>query len=393
MQTKSAKNEERTDFIIGITVVAIVLALLVWFAVHVSIVSRRNAAAFAGEISVSGECVRGSEQTFTFVPDGEVADGATIEWTVDGKTALKGVYSKQQPVTFCYTADTSGEHVVAATVGKYAQKRTVNVAAPRLTIAAPNVTIVYGEQIAPLLADVEGFVGAEANGFFCENCVVEQEGKLNVGVYRILAPQCQYLDYETERVDGILTVLPRTLSVEKIVKVYDGTSYAENPQLQISGAKEGDEVYTECDRAYFDNKNAGMDKTVTLSSVTLAGKDACNYILPDFAEGSIAPKAVFLRGLSVQNKVFDGTTKATVDKTGHLDGVCEGDIVTIGKLEAKFDGAEVGAHDIVTEISLVGADKDNYVLAGVHDCQAQIEAKGNLWDKIFNREPVAQGNK
>ncbi len=80
----------------------------------------------------------------------------------------------------------------------------------------------------------------------------------------------------------------------------------------------------------------------------------------------VLPKGMTLQGITVQNKTYDGTTKADIAKLGKLQGVVEGDSVAIGNLEVKFDAADVGTHAVkVKNIVLVGMDKHNYFVQNV----------------------------
>lgn len=71
-------------------------------------------------------------------------------------------------------------------------------------------------------------------------------------------------------------------------KPYDGnTNIVINPKASVKGYIDGDDVYVTFDaNATLDDKNAGDNKAITLTGVTLTGNDAGMYILTDFIDGT-----------------------------------------------------------------------------------------------------------
>ena len=66
----------------------------------------------------------------------------------------------------------------------------------------------------------------------------------------------------------------------------------------------------------FDTKNVGTDKTVTVSGLSLTGADAGNYVLtPPTTTANITAATLTVTGITASNKVYDGTTDATLDTT------------------------------------------------------------------------------
>ena len=385
---KRQHSEERSDLIVGIITITIFLSLFVWMLISIG----NNARNTVGFIAAEKEARRGSEQVLTYTIDkADVKDGAIIEWSVDGQKVGESTYVKGESATFTYTPGQTGTVSVKARVGKYSQTMKMDVLPPRLTVTAPNLTITYGEQLPEFCCVVEGFVAGEESEIDCSNlCKIDAE-KLNAGVYTVeFANSCEYMDYETEYVTGTLTVLPRELSLrDRIVKTYDGSNTVCNPQLRLNGVLDGDEVGAKCDKLYFDSKNAG-ERQIMLGNVQLVGEDADNYVLCGFAKGAILPKNVDVLGLSVKDKLYDGTTKATIDTMGTLDGVCEGDSVAIGNISVNFETADVGEQNfVVGGVTLVGADKDNYRIRFVETGTAHINT--TLLQRIGQRDPVAQG--
>ena len=385
---KRQQSEERADLIVGIITIAIFLALFVWMLVSIS----NNSNNVVGEIASDREMRRGSEQVLTYTLDkNDLKDGAKVIWTVNGHQVAQSEYKKGEAVTLNYTPDASGTVAVRAQVGKYSQTAMLNVLPPRLTVTAQSYTMTYGEQLPQMQCVVEGFVDGEEDEIDCANlCTVDAE-KLNAGVYTVeFCNECSYMDYEMEYVTGTLTVLPATLNVaDNFTKVYDGTNVIVDPEINLVGVREGDDVCAQCDTLYFDSKNVG-DRQIMLANVELTGEDAGNYVLCGYAQGTIRPKCVNVVGLSVKDKIFDGTTKATIDTMGSLAGVCEGDSVAIGNISVSFENAGVGKQNfVVGGVTLVGADKDNYLIGSIETGSANINT--TLMQRLTQRDPVAQG--
>ena len=385
---KRQRSEERTDLIVGIITIAIFLALFLWMLISIGNNAR---GAMIGEIAAEQELRRGNEQVITYTIDKkDIEDGATVEWTVNGRKVGESQYKKGSPITLNYTPNQSGTITVKAKVGKYSQEATLEVKAPHLTVSAPNITVIYGEE-PNFDCTVEGLLAGEEWEVDCKDLCKIDADKLNVGVYTIdFCRECAFLDYETEYVTGTLTVLPRTLTVNNdFDRVYNGTNTICQPDIELGGVLDGDDVCAQCDTLYFDSKCAG-DKMIMLANVELSGEDAGNYVLESYMHGRIFPKCLDVVGLTVKDKTYDGTTKATIDTMGTLKGVCSGDSVAIGNIDVSFDNANTGKQKVVVrEISLIGADKDNYLIGSVETGTGTISAP--LIKRLTEKNPVAQG--
>ena len=112
--------------------------------------------------------------------------------------------------------------------------------------------------------------------------------------------------------------------------------------------------------------------TVSVTSVSLAGADAGNYILstdPVTTTANVSIARLTVTGITADDKVYDGTATATLNTTGAtLGGVFAGDDVSIAAATAvgTFDDKNVGTGKTVTvsmTLSLAGADAGNYILS------------------------------
>jgi len=157
-------------------------------------------------------------------------------------------------------------------------------------------------------------------------------------------------------------ITPKTLTVTGTVvtgKVYDGTTAATLSGGTLQGLVSGDTV-TLAQSGHYADKNVGPGKGVTATD-TLGGDDAGNYSItqPTGLTGSVTPKAVTVSGTTVVDKVYDGTTSATLTG-GSLSGLVSGDTVTLTQTGNFADKNAGTAKDVTAADSLGGADAGNY---------------------------------
>ena len=172
---------------------------------------------------------------------------------------------------------------------------------------------------------------------------------------------------------AVASITPKDITVSGITardKEYDGgtTVVLDYSGVTFAELVEGDELTVATATGEFVDKNAGPEKTVTVSGITLGGNDAGNYTvsLPTDVTATISRKAVTITGTTAQNKVYDGTTAAKVDQTGDVTTKIDGDDVSVQAGAAQFASADVGEDIPVTfsDFALTGADAGNYVLSG-----------------------------
>ena len=118
----------------------------------------------------------------------------------------------------------------------------------------------------------------------------------------------------------------------------------------------------------FDTKDVGTGKTVTIAGLTFSGADAGKYMLVQpTTTADITAATLTVSGITAANKVYDGTTDATLDaSSAALAGAVPGDDVTLDVSGATgaFDTKDVGTGKTVTVsgLSLSGVDAANYIL-------------------------------
>jgi gliding motility-associated-like protein len=155
-------------------------------------------------------------------------------------------------------------------------------------------------------------------------------------------------------------------------KVYNGTTATtlSGGNARLSGVLGGDVVslvFTGS-KGTFENKDAGTSKIVTASGITLGGTDSGNYTLTQpTTTADITVATLRITGVTVNDKVYDGTTAATLNISGAtLSGVFGSDDVDLVSINAAgvFTNMNAGS-DIPVSISgfsVGGADTGNYLL-------------------------------
>lgn len=153
-------------------------------------------------------------------------------------------------------------------------------------------------------------------------------------------------------------------------KVYDGNSVAvlNTSGASLSGVIGGDNVVLNTAGATgsFATKIVGNGKTVTTLGFTLGGTDAGKYIITQPSTTANITKAnLTISGVTANNKVYDGTTAATiVTVSASLNSIIGSDAVTLVTSGATgtFATSNIGTGISVSTsgFTLSGADSGNY---------------------------------
>jgi hypothetical protein len=194
------------------------------------------------------------------------------------------------------------------------------------------------------------------------------------------------------------TINPLAININAVGdKIYDG-SINDVVTLSSNGILRGDTVNFLNKSALFSDKNVGDSKTLTISGISMTGKDAGNYLVSGNATttADITPKGVTVTA-SGTNKVYDGETSAQVTLSTGL-GVIKGDNLTLSSTST-FKDTSAGLAKTITVADIVagGIDKNNYTLnntatkttASITPKPITVSAKGidkvydgNLVDKV-----------
>ncbi|XJJ70673.1 YDG domain-containing protein [Novosphingobium sp. BL-8A] len=158
-------------------------------------------------------------------------------------------------------------------------------------------------------------------------------------------------------------------------KVYDSTTTATltSANYALSGFVSGESANVTQTAGTYASKNVGIrNVTASLASTDFtagAGTDLANYVLPTSAAGlgTITQASVQVQGIVALDKVYDGTTLATLDSSaGSLSGVFAGDTVNLVSTGAsgQFATKNVGTDIPVTATGYTtsGIDALNYIV-------------------------------
>ena len=172
-----------------------------------------------------------------------------------------------------------------------------------------------------------------------------------------------------------LTISQANLSISGITannKTYDSTTTAtlNAGAATLNGVVHGDSIILNTTGVIgtFADPNVGTAKAVTISGLTFAGDAAANYTLTQpTAIANILPATLAVSGIIASNKVYDGTTFATLSvDAATLNGVINGDSVALNTNGATgtFADANVGTNKTVTISGLIigGTQSVDYTL-------------------------------
>ncbi|WP_312436762.1 YDG domain-containing protein [Janthinobacterium sp.] len=150
-------------------------------------------------------------------------------------------------------------------------------------------------------------------------------------------------------------------------KVYDANTKAtvSATGATFNGMVGGDSLSLSATNASFADKNAGVAKNVAVTGIALGGTDAGNYNLASSTgsgSGTITPKAVTITGMTAVNKVYDGSTKASVSG-GAISGTVGAETLGATGLVATFDDKNAGVGKTVTTTGTTLVNGNNGGLA------------------------------
>ena len=169
-------------------------------------------------------------------------------------------------------------------------------------------------------------------------------------------------------------------------KTYDGSTTAA-ATLAIASGLVGSETVNVTGSASFNSKDVVNANLVTVDSVTLAdgsnGGLAGNYTLAagQTATAHITPKALTVDGMTAANKVYDGTTAATLIG-GTLAGLVGTETLTFSGQSGAFADKNVGAGKAVTVSGITLANgtglAGNYRISNPSGLAADITRLGSV---------------
>jgi IMP cyclohydrolase len=183
----------------------------------------------------------------------------------------------------------------------------------------------------------------------------------------------------TDQATTSASITPKAITISGITaadREYDGGVSADVDATNASGWIAGDDL-TVSAIGTFDNKNVGVDKEVTINS-KYSGEDVGNYSIVDqtTTTANITAKELVIKGLTAENRTYDGSRVATIVINGvEYAGLVKDDDVSISAT-GEFDDKNVGVDKEVTITSKYsGADVGNYKIVDQTETSANITAK------------------
>jgi hypothetical protein len=178
-----------------------------------------------------------------------------------------------------------------------------------------------------------------------------------------------------------LVVNGKELSVTGVTaanKEYDGTAAAVLSGGSLTGIIGADVVsLADATNGTFAQTDVGTGIAVS-TSMTLTGADAGNYsiVQPSGITADITTKELTVSDVVADNKVYDGTTDATISG-GVLNGIVGSDVVNLFVgTSGTFAQAGVGTGIVVSaSMTLTGGDASNYTVAQPTGLTANIVQK------------------
>ncbi|MDX9815171.1 MAG: YDG domain-containing protein, partial [Sulfurimonadaceae bacterium] len=270
---------------------------------------------------------------------------------------------------------------------------------PTIKISPDSKNITYGDTVSGLTYGSSGFVNGDdvnilaGTASFNINSTKSTSGNHIVGEHDIaynsgLTNTLGYSISDDNSTNNELKVAKKVLTISGITaenKSYDGTTNATliSGINSLVGLVSGDIVsgdFSSLSGVFLD-KNAGNNKAITISGVTINGADKDNYNITNQVNttANISKKDItVVTDITALNKTYDGTTDAILVTTNaKFIGMVANDKLNIATSKGTFEDKSVGTNKIVniSNIALGGDDVNNYnLLSTIGSTTADITA-------------------
>jgi formylglycine-generating enzyme required for sulfatase activity len=225
-----------------------------------------------------------------------------------------------------------------------------------------------------------------------------------------------YIINDADAKNGIITInaifthnaIAFTENKSRITKTYGDPAFT---NAVASGDSRSNVTYSSSDTNVADVDSEGRVTIKKAGSTTITAvvqEDAGSAIITAFVQENtqaeytltVNPKLITITGLAAPNKVYNGTTAVTVNKTNaKIYGIIDGDDVTIDTSNAVFADKNIGTAKIINGISLTGADVGNYTVLEQPRVTANITVKTvyiqnlKVIDKVYDGTATATVDK
>ena len=143
----------------------------------------------------------------------------------------------------------------------------------------------------------------------------------------------------------------------------------------------------------FADANVGTSKTITITGLTLSGSAAANYtVTQPTVTANITQRTLTITGVTANNKVYDGTTTATLNTSGAVvSGILASDLhnVSITSGSGTFEDANANTGIAVDGVLVLGGSAaGNYSVPDLdltaNITPAALTASGINADKTYD---------
>ena len=235
---------------------------------------------------------------------------------------------------------------------------TITVQSKAVTVKADDKSRAYGEANPELTWRVQDGFSLVGQDTLNLTISTTADAASTPGSYPITLTEVEGANpnYTVTTQDGTLTVTQKTLSGSDVTintipdQTYTGQKI--QPEVTVNGYSTADYDVT-------------YENNIRVGTATATVRFKGNYTGTASKPFQITPKALTVSGVAASNKVYDGTTTATI--TASLQGVADGDSVQLTTPAADFDTKDAGTGKAVTiaaggSFTISGADAGNYTL-------------------------------
>jgi filamentous hemagglutinin family protein len=231
---------------------------------------------------------------------------------------------------------------------------------PSASVTVASKSMTYGDAIPNLTGTVNTIVKSENGlsdvaitgatimgdtpGYEVESRLNASSGNVKAGNYNLTETALAALGYRVTVTKGSLSVAQKELSLTGLRasdKTYNrDTAATVSSYGSLSGLMGSDalSLVSTSASAAFGDWNAGANKTVTVSSLSLNGSDSANYSIGSQTTTATINKAPLTLAAVTDSKVYDATTSSS--GTVSVSGLVSSDGIT-GTLSQSFDSKNV----------------------------------------------------
>lgn len=324
--------------------------------IHVKIVNKQDA-----ELHVTGiseTMTYGDEMEWSYNVEHGAEDG-TISCAAAPTGIVENIIENEKHVLKATGVGTATVTITYDSPEYHAEKTfTITVQPKAVTVKADDKSRAFGEANPELtwsLQDGSSLVGQDTLNLTISTTA---NAASTPGSYPITLTEVEGANpnYTVTTQDGTLTVTQKTLSGSDVtintIPDQTYTGQAIEPEVTVNGYSTADYDVT-------------YENNIRVGTATATVRFKGNYTGTASKPFQITPKALTVSGVAASNKVYDGTTTATI--TASLQGVADGDSVQLTAPAADFDTKDAGTGKAVTiaaggSFVISGADATNYTL-------------------------------